>query len=117
MRQEYRPPNADEADLAINLTVFVMGLEAEDLAGCRRGSDAAARGRQLAMYLMYVTSGLSLAKVALAFGRDRSTVSHACHQIEDRRDDPDFDHWIEQLETVIERLYGLREQIRVGREA
>ena len=117
MRQEYRPPNADEAELAINLTVFVMGLEMEDVAGGKRGSDSAARARQVAMYLMYVTSGLSLAKVALAFGRDRSTVSHACHQVEDRRDDPDFDRWIEQLETVIERLYGLREQIRVGREA
>jgi len=38
-----------------------------------------------------VVGELSLTEVARGFARDRTTVSHACHLIEDRRDDPDFD--------------------------
>jgi chromosomal replication initiation ATPase DnaA len=44
---------------------------------------------------------MSLARVAIAFDRDRSTVAHACHIIEDRRDDPEFDAWIESLEDAL----------------
>ncbi len=62
-----------------------------------RGSPAEARARQVAMYLLRASLGMSLSRVARAFGRDRSTVSHACHVIEDLRDDPDFDLWVEQL--------------------
>ncbi len=102
------PPNAEEALLAAALTSFVLETELAKVYAPSRGSDAAAQTRQVAMYLMYVTSGLSLAKVALAFGRDRSTVAHACHQVEDRRDDPDFDDWLEEMETIMERLFRLR---------
>ena len=62
-----------------------------------RGSPAEARARQVAMYLLRASLGMSLSRVARAFSRDRSTVSHACHVIEDLRDDPDFDIWVEQL--------------------
>lgn len=116
MSSVFQPPHAEEARLAAGLAAFVLSVEPSDIVAQTRGSDAAARARQVAMYLMYVTSGISLAKVALAFGRDRSTVAHACHQIEDRRDDPAFDAWIEQLQTVIERLLSLRESVIVVRE-
>jgi hypothetical protein len=38
--------------------------------------------------------------VAAALGRDRSTVTHACSIMEERRDDPAFDRWIDALEQV-----------------
>lgn len=41
---------------------------------------------------------MSLSRVAIAFERDRSTVAHACHRIEEQRDDPSFDAWVEALE-------------------
>ncbi|MBU2605776.1 MAG: hypothetical protein KKC43_07790 [Alphaproteobacteria bacterium] len=56
-----------------------------------------ARARHIAIYLTHVALGMSLARVARAFGRDRSTVAYACHLIEDKRDDRDFDDWLEQL--------------------
>lgn len=65
---------------------------------CRAG---AARARQIAMYLCHVVFGASLAEIGLAFGRDRTTVSHACGLIEDLRDDPAFDAELERLETVL----------------
>ena len=41
------------------------------------------------------------ARVAHAFGRDRSTVAHACHAIEDRRDEAQFDLWMNSLEQML----------------
>lgn len=46
-----------------------------------RGRDAAAR--QLAMYLTHVLLGRSQEEVARLFDRDRTTVAHACQQLED----------------------------------
>lgn len=87
----------DRAYLAGALTAFALGLKVEDMLSGSRGSSAVSRARQISMYLMRASLGMSLSRVARAFGRDRSTVSHACHVIEDLRDDVDFDIWIEQL--------------------
>jgi chromosomal replication initiation ATPase DnaA len=56
-----------------------------------RGSPEIAFARQVAMYLAHVELGLSLSMVGGHFGRDRTTVSHACGRVEDRRDDPALD--------------------------
>ena len=61
-----------------------------------------ARARQLAMYLSHVVLGRSLMEIGRAFGRDRTTVSHACALIEDMRDDPRFDDEVTALEHLIE---------------
>ena len=61
---------------------------------------AAAFARQIAMYLAHVGFGLSMAEIGRAFGRDRTTVVHACHLIEDRRDDIRFDLMLDHLEQA-----------------
>jgi len=66
---------------------------------CRIGT---ARARQLAMYLSHVVLGRSLTEIGDAFGRDRTTVSHACAVIEDLRDDPAFDAEVTALEHRLE---------------
>lgn len=63
---------------------------------------ATARARQLAMYLSHVVLGRSLTEIGDAFGRDRTTVSHACAVIEDMRDDPAFDAEVTALERRLE---------------
>lgn len=62
-----------------------------------------ARARQLAMYLAHVVLGQSLTSIGIAFGRDRTTVSHACALIEDLRDDPIFDEEVTRLEFMLEQ--------------
>ncbi|VAW22438.1 hypothetical protein MNBD_ALPHA11-2492 [hydrothermal vent metagenome] len=59
--------------------------------------------RQLAMYMMHVVLGRNLTEVGKFFGRDRTTVSHACIRIEDMRDDLEFDERINQLEHAFEQ--------------
>lgn len=70
--------------------------EGEVRATLRKSKVAFAR--QLAMYLCHVAANMSLREISGFFGRDRTTVSHACHAIEDRRDCPTFDKQIEFLE-------------------
>jgi chromosomal replication initiation ATPase DnaA len=66
----------------------VFEVEVRDLDSETRGSPRAAFARQVAMYLAHVVCGLSLTEVGTLFARDRTTVSHACSVVEDRRDDP-----------------------------
>ncbi|WP_246041407.1 helix-turn-helix domain-containing protein [Peteryoungia ipomoeae] len=58
--------------------------------------------RQVSMYVCHVTLPLSMEEVARAFGRDRSTVSHACRMVESRRDDPAYDAFV----GTVERMAG-----------
>lgn len=89
--------------LAAGAASYALGVGVDDIAGERRGSAEAAFARQVSMYLCHVAFEMSLARVAAAFGRDRSTVAHACHAIEDRREDEAFDDWIAALETMLRK--------------
>ena len=60
--------------------------------------------RQVAMYLASVGVGMSLGRVARAFGRDRSTVRHACMLMEERRENAGFDQWMDALEASVVRV-------------
>ncbi len=72
-----------------------------------RGRSRVAFARQVAMYLAHVAFGLTLTTVGRAFGRDRTTVAHACALVEDARDNPEFDRTLELLEAIAKRLASL----------
>jgi chromosomal replication initiation ATPase DnaA len=104
------------AQLSAAVTSFALNVEAEEILGDVRGPAEVALARQVAMYLCHVAFELSLSRVAAGFGRDRSTVAHACHIIEDRRDDPAFEHWIGALETVLREtpIVDAEERVRLA---
>ncbi len=87
--------------LAQTLVAHLCEVSIEDLRSSTRGKSRVAFARQMAMYLTHVVYGLTLAQVASDFGRDRTTVSHACHRMEDLREDPLFDRQLAQLETFL----------------
>ena len=89
------------ARLAAGVAGYALGVSEEEIVDCTRGSSEVAFARQVAMYLCHTGFERSLARVAIAFGRDRSTVAHACHMIEDRRDEPQFELWIAALEAML----------------
>ncbi|MFN4184378.1 MAG: helix-turn-helix domain-containing protein [Hyphomonas sp.] len=102
---EFNPQrDEDRAYLAGALVAYALGLKAEVVLSAERGNPVHARARHIAMYLAHTACGMSLARVARAFGRDRSTVSHGCRIIEDYREDADFDIWIEQLSAGIQSV-------------
>ena len=56
--------------------------------------------RQMAMYLAHVELGRPQKLVAFLFGREPSTVSHACARIELLRDDPAVEAEIDGIERA-----------------
>jgi len=84
--------------------VQVFGVGREDLRRLSRGRAKVALARQVAMYLAHVACGLTLTDTGRLFGRDRTTVAHACGVIEDRRDDPLFDRALDLLEWSVPAL-------------
>jgi Bacterial dnaA protein helix-turn-helix len=91
------------ARLACEVVRYVTDQEAS-LLGPTRGSPDQATARQIAMYLSHVGFGMSLQRTAAAFGRDRSTIAHACHKMEDARDRDSIDLLLEQLEQALSAL-------------
>lgn len=107
MQDRVRAEDAERAKLAAGLVAYALCLSASDILSSRRGCSSVAQARQISMYVVYVGFGISLARVASAFSRDRSTVAHACHQVEDRRDDGTFDAWLDELEVTLKRAAEL----------
>ena len=99
---EARADDEAAARLSADVASYALKVPATDILSENRGSAAVAFARQVAIYLCHVGFEFSLARVAAAFGRDRSTVAHACHTIEDRRDDEVFDRWIGGLEAMLQ---------------
>lgn len=86
------------ARAAIELCCSAYGVSIHEMLLAGRSRASAAYARQVAMYLSHVVGGITLGELSAAFQRDRSTVGHACHIIEDRRDSPVFDREVEALE-------------------
>ena len=66
----------------------------------------AAHSRQIAMYVCHVALSISVDDIATSFGRERSTVAHACHLVEDRRDNPAFDDFVSAVERMVTSVFG-----------
>lgn len=84
----------------------VFDVELDLMRLPNRGRARVAIARQVAMYLAHVTFGLSLTEAGDLFGRDRTTASHACQVVEERREDPEFDRALDLLENVARVLIG-----------
>ena len=110
-------PRPNAALFVKRIVASTFGVELEDIDAPTRSKARIAFARQTAMYLCNVACGMSLTEVAAVFSRDRTTVSHACHLIEDRRDDDHFDQLLEDLEGDIAAAYGPAPRMRIGFEA
>jgi chromosomal replication initiation ATPase DnaA len=94
------------ARLAEVTVAAVTQVPTAKLRSPRRGRRPIALARQTAMYLAHVVFGLTLTRVGICFGRDRTTVRHACALIEDRRDDPALEFALSALEAGLRALTG-----------
>jgi chromosomal replication initiation ATPase DnaA len=85
--------------LALSLASYALGLPLARVVGKSRDPKVTL-ARKAAMYVACVAFDMSARRVARAFERDASTVSHACNSMEDRRSEPRFDRWIDALERA-----------------
>lgn len=88
-------------EFIFNTVAVVFDVDTELLLKPNRGRAEVAMARQVAMYLAHVGCELSLTAVGRVFGRDRSTVAHACKRIEDARERPQFDRAIAMMERSV----------------
>jgi chromosomal replication initiation ATPase DnaA len=98
-RKEKAARDRARAEVAVAMAAGAMQMSPDTVVGDGRAMKVVL-ARQVAMYIAAVGFGMSYGRVAAALGRDRSTVQHACRVVEDRRDDPAFDRWIEALEAT-----------------
>jgi len=89
------------AALAQAVVAHAYDVSMDELKAGTRRAARIAFARQVAMYLSHVAYGLSLTEVGAAFGRDRTTASHACHRIEDLRDNSALDRRLQRLEILL----------------
>jgi chromosomal replication initiation ATPase DnaA len=90
-----------KAQFVTSLVALATGVSSTEIIAASRARAPAARARQMAMYLAHVGYAWPLARVGLAFGRDRTTASYACHLIEDLRDDERFDAALSDMEACM----------------
>ena len=85
----------------IGLVASARGVPPILLLHRSRCAAEVALARQVAMYLMHVVLTRNMTDIGHYFRRDRTTVTHACAQMEDMRDDPAFDAEMTELEQAI----------------
>lgn len=84
----------------MDITAALFNVSSKEMRRSGRTSQEVARVRQIAMYVAHVVLHMSMREVGRGFGRDRTTVVHACHLIEDMREEPDFDQVVVMTERV-----------------
>lgn len=95
-------------DSLIDITSALFGVSSKEMRRAGRTNLDVARVRQVAMYVGHVVLRLNMREVAVGFARDRTTVLHACHLIEDLRDDLDFDRIVGMTERIALAAFGKR---------
>jgi chromosomal replication initiation ATPase DnaA len=85
----------------VDLVAELRGIPECELLQRDRGQADVALARQIAMYLMHTCYGRHYAEVGRFFGRDRTTVSHACALIEEMRENARFDATLQWVESEL----------------
>lgn len=84
------------------------GIRPDALEGPSRGMAHVSLARQVAMYLVSTVGNLDHAAVGRLFGRDRTTVRHACAVVENRRDEDTFEETMTLMQGNVEHLWRLK---------
>ena len=95
----------------IDVCSALFNVPSKELRRHDRTSADVSRVRQIAMYVTHVCLRVSMQDVGQGFTRDRTTVRHACHLVEDLRDDPDFDRAVCLVERVATAAFAHRIEV------
>jgi chromosomal replication initiation ATPase DnaA len=93
-------------DGMIDILSACFSIPSLEIRSIRRANAPVARVRQIGMYVCHVVLGLTMLEVASGFVRDRSTIVHACHLIEDMRDDIEFDTIVGTIERIAQAAFS-----------
>ncbi len=92
--------NFEICDSMLDIVSALFNVSGRELRMAGRTRLPVARVRQIAMYVTHCALGLTMTDIGKGFGRDRTTVMHACHLVEDMRDEEEFDRIVNTVERI-----------------
>lgn len=92
----------------IDIASVLFSVPSKELRKPGKTAAPVSRVRQIGMYVAHVVLRLTMGEVGAGFGRDRTTVVHACQVIEDLRDDPEFDRVVLTTERIAAAAFRSR---------
>lgn len=92
--------NIELCECMIDIAAALFGVSSKEMRSTSRSSQSVSRVRQVAMYVAHVALCIPMGDIGRGFGRDRTTVVHACHLVEDLRDHADFDRLVAMTERI-----------------
>ncbi|MBB3965594.1 helix-turn-helix domain-containing protein [Rhizobium metallidurans] len=110
LSRNFSPPSAAEAvrrvcRICCEVTTEMVMIAGHPVQMRRDRRRTLCHIRQIAMYVCHVALQIPLHEIGLGFGRDRTTVGHACHVVEDRRDDPAYDEFVAAVERTVNSIF------------
>jgi chromosomal replication initiation ATPase DnaA len=100
--------SSQRVGLAQAIAAQIYAVSVAEMRSPTRGRPRAARARQIAIALARIVFDMSQKQLAVEFGRDRSTVCHACNLIARlREEDGEFDSALRWMESHLRRAAGL----------
>lgn len=103
---------SDVCDCVLDIVAALFNVSGKELRAGGRAPTSVVRVRQIGMYVAHVVLQLNMTEIGRGFGRDRTTVQHACHMIEDLRDDEDFDRIVAMTERVTAAAFRQTEMVQ-----
>ncbi len=97
----HSPGWCEQCNLAVILVADHFNVPISEIMRKTRSSAPTAFARQIAIYIAHTTLSVSYKRAAMFFGRDRTTIAHACRTVEDRRDDMTFDARVSTVENLV----------------
>jgi hypothetical protein len=98
-------PSRTVCRIVSQITAEMVSLLSDRVVVRRERRRPACHVRQISMYVCHVALQMSFSDIGAAFGRDRTTVGHACHVVEDRRDDAAFDEFVSAIERMATAVF------------
>jgi chromosomal replication initiation ATPase DnaA len=97
---------AHAVSMAQVVVAGAYGVALDEMRSRTRKREAQ-EARQIATYLARVVFGLGLRELARETGRSPGTAFHACKQVENRREKPEFDRTVDFLEHQLRAAAGV----------
>lgn len=105
VKNEAQARRLAQVNLVLSFVHMAHGVRPTYLIGPSRGSRHLSNARQIFQYLTHVSFGQSYSELAAISRRDRTSIAHACHKIEDMRDDPNIDRALFFAETALAAMF------------
>jgi hypothetical protein len=107
------PVIAEDKDHTYRVAAMIAGIcgvTVEDVFAETRHSNRSTLARQLTAYALQTNNDWDATRTGRAMNRDRTTVSHSCKVIEDLRDNPLVDDWVEGVMATVCKAQELSDE-------